>query len=115
MERRKHTHIGIYGVVIKDEKILLIKKANGPYKGKLDLPGGSLEFGEKPEDKTAIVEDGEDFHLNLDEDASDDATEDSIEENIQESEEKSTEETGYEEELEDNSEEDNQEEEGESE
>ena len=72
-------------------------------------------FGEKPEDKTAKVEDGEDFHLNLDEDASDDATEDSIEENIQESEEKSTEETGYEEELEDNSEEDNQEEEGESE
>lgn len=50
MERRKHTHIGIYGLVIKDEKIVLIKKANGPYKGKLDLPGGSLEFGEKPED-----------------------------------------------------------------
>ena len=50
MERKKHTHIGIYGLIIKNDRILLIKKANGPYKGKLDLPGGSLEFGERPED-----------------------------------------------------------------
>ena len=43
-----HTHIGVYGLVIKNDKILLIKKVTGPYDGKLDLPGGSFEFGETP-------------------------------------------------------------------
>lgn len=47
---KEHRHLGVYGLIIEDGKILLIKKANGPYKGKLDLPGGSIEFGEKPED-----------------------------------------------------------------
>lgn len=32
----------------KMKKILLIKKARGAYTGKLDLPGGSIEHGEKP-------------------------------------------------------------------
>ena len=50
MKRKKHVHIGVYGILIEDDKILLIKKANGPYKGKLDLPGGSLKHGERPED-----------------------------------------------------------------
>ena len=45
---KKHTHIGVYGLIIKDNKILLIKKATGPYDGLLDLPGGSFEFGETP-------------------------------------------------------------------
>ena len=49
MEYKKHTHFGVYGIFIKSDEILLIKKANGPYKGLLDLPGGSLEFGEKIE------------------------------------------------------------------
>lgn len=40
------THLGIYGVLIHEHKILLIKKARGPYTGKLDLPGGKLEHGE---------------------------------------------------------------------
>lgn len=43
-------HLGVYGLVINEDKILLIKKVNGPYDGKLDLPGGSIEFGERPED-----------------------------------------------------------------
>ena len=43
-------HIGAYGLIIKDNKIVLIKKVGGPYNGKLDLPGGTIEFGEKPED-----------------------------------------------------------------
>lgn len=43
-------HVGVYASIIKDGKILLIKKARGPYTGKLDLPGGSLEFGENPEE-----------------------------------------------------------------
>lgn len=44
----KHKHIGVYAFIVKDDSVLLIKKARGPYTGKLDLPGGSLEFGEKP-------------------------------------------------------------------
>ena len=40
------THFGIYGSIIKDGKILLIKKARGPYTGLYDLPGGSQEKGE---------------------------------------------------------------------
>ena len=43
-------HIGVYGLLIKDNKILLIKKCGGPYDGKLDLPGGSIEFDEVIED-----------------------------------------------------------------
>ena len=39
-------HIGVYELVIRDNKILLIKKNGGPYDGKLDLPGGSIEFEE---------------------------------------------------------------------
>ena len=43
-------HIGVYGLLIKDNKILLIKKCGGPYDGKLDLPGGTIEFNESIED-----------------------------------------------------------------
>ena len=39
-------HIGVYGIITEEDNILLIKKARGPYIGKWDLPGGSLEFGE---------------------------------------------------------------------
>lgn len=49
------SHLGSYGVIIKNNKIVLIKKASGPYKGKLDLPGGTIEFGETPE-KTLLRE-----------------------------------------------------------
>ena len=40
------THFGVYGTAIKDNKILLIKKARGPYTGLYDLPGGSQEQNE---------------------------------------------------------------------
>ena len=30
------THIGAYGIILKDNKIALIRKARGGYKGKLD-------------------------------------------------------------------------------
>ena len=46
---KEHTHLGVYGLLIHDEKILLIKKSGGPYDGKLDLPGGSFRFGETPD------------------------------------------------------------------
>lgn len=45
---KKYIQFGAYGVIVKDNKILLIKKFGGPYDGKLDLPGGTIEFGESP-------------------------------------------------------------------
>lgn len=44
----QHTHIGAYAIIIKNNKIALIKKATGAYKGKYDLPGGGIEFTETP-------------------------------------------------------------------
>lgn len=45
---KNHRHLGTYGIYIKDGKILLVDKCCGPYDGKLDLPGGSIEFCERP-------------------------------------------------------------------
>lgn len=45
---KKIKHLGSYGLILKDNKILLIKKVGGPYDGKLDLPGGTIEWGETP-------------------------------------------------------------------
>ena len=47
---KENKHLGVYGLIIEEDKILLIKKVTGPYDGKLDLPGGSIKFLEKPED-----------------------------------------------------------------
>jgi ADP-ribose pyrophosphatase YjhB (NUDIX family) len=44
----KKTHIGAYGLIINDDRIALIRKARGGYKGKLDLPGGGIEHEETP-------------------------------------------------------------------
>ena len=43
-------HFGVYGIFKEDKKILLIKKARGPYTGLYDLPGGSQEAGESFEE-----------------------------------------------------------------
>ncbi|MFZ4648039.1 MAG: NUDIX domain-containing protein [Patescibacteria group bacterium] len=43
-------HVGVYGILINESRILLIKKSRGAYKGMLDLPGGGIEFGEKIEE-----------------------------------------------------------------
>lgn len=43
-------HVGVYGIFVNQERILLIKKARGAYKGMFDLPGGGIEFGEKIEE-----------------------------------------------------------------
>ena len=43
-------HLGSYGIIVKNDQILLIKKVSGPYDGKLDLPGGTIEFKETPEE-----------------------------------------------------------------
>ena len=50
MDTINKTRIGCYGFIINDNKIALIKKSRGGYKGLLDLPGGGVEFGETPEE-----------------------------------------------------------------
>ena len=50
MEVNKKIRVGAYGLIIKDNKIALIKKARGGYKGLLDIPGGGIEHGESPEE-----------------------------------------------------------------
>lgn len=42
-------HSGVYGVWTQDGKLVTVRKARGPYTGLLDLPGGSPEPGESPE------------------------------------------------------------------
>lgn len=39
-------HIGIYGICIKDNRLLCIRKERGPYKNRFDLPGGSQKENE---------------------------------------------------------------------
>ena len=46
--KRKHTHIGAYGIITNNNQIVLIKKARGGYTGLLDLPGGGIEHNESP-------------------------------------------------------------------
>jgi 8-oxo-dGTP diphosphatase len=40
------THEGVYGIIQKNNQILLVKKNRGPYLGLFDLPGGRIEAGE---------------------------------------------------------------------
>jgi 8-oxo-dGTP diphosphatase len=42
----KKTHLGIYGVFEKNNRILLLRKSRGPYKSMWDLPGGRPIHGE---------------------------------------------------------------------
>lgn len=46
---QKITRIGVYGVALEVEKILLIQQERGPFTGKFDFPGGGIEFGETAE------------------------------------------------------------------
>ena len=41
-----HRYLGIYGVCMRVNKLLVIKKIGGPYSGRYDLPGGSIEKNE---------------------------------------------------------------------
>jgi len=46
---KEFKHLGVYGIIIQNNEIVLVKKNGGPYDGKLDLPGGSIEFEEEIE------------------------------------------------------------------
>lgn len=46
-EAQKVPHLGIYGFLKNDDKILVVKKSRGPYKNLFDLPGGRPNHGEE--------------------------------------------------------------------
>ena len=48
--RYKSPKLTTDGAILRDNKILLIKRKNEPFKGKWALPGGFIEYGEKVED-----------------------------------------------------------------
>ncbi|MGT2828863.1 NUDIX hydrolase [Streptococcus hillyeri] len=39
-------HFGVYGICIREGKLLCVRKNRGPYTGRYDLPGGSQDSGE---------------------------------------------------------------------
>ena len=41
---------GVASTVFKDEKVLLVRRLNAPAKGRLGIPGGVVELGEKVSD-----------------------------------------------------------------
>ena len=41
-----HRHYGVYGICLLDSKLLVIHKHGGPYTGRYDLPGGTMEDNE---------------------------------------------------------------------
>ena len=43
-------HFGVYARIVRDGRLLCVKKTRGPYTGLLDLPGGRPEFAENWED-----------------------------------------------------------------
>jgi len=46
----KSPKLTVDGIIIDDNKLLLIKRRNNPFKDKWALPGGFVEYGEKTED-----------------------------------------------------------------
>lgn len=46
----RYPRLTVDGVLLKEGKILLIKRKNEPFKDKWALPGGFVKFGEKVED-----------------------------------------------------------------
>jgi mutator protein MutT len=55
---KEYKQLGAYSLIVEKGKILLIKKNGGPYDGKLDLPGGTIEFCERPNEalKRELIE-----------------------------------------------------------
>jgi 8-oxo-dGTP diphosphatase len=45
-EYPKHPIVGVGGVVIRDSRVLLIRRGTEPLKGEWSIPGGMLELGE---------------------------------------------------------------------
>jgi 8-oxo-dGTP pyrophosphatase MutT (NUDIX family) len=39
-------HLGVYGIYVDEERLLVVKKTRGPYINRFDLPGGSFDSNE---------------------------------------------------------------------
>jgi mutator protein MutT len=46
----RSSRVGVYAVMKYKGSFILIQKGKGPFKGRWDLPGGKLDFGETPMD-----------------------------------------------------------------
>ncbi len=64
MVKYHYPAVAVDVIVEKDEKLLLIKRRNDPFKGLLAIPGGFVNEGEKVED-TAVREMLEETNLNI--------------------------------------------------
>lgn len=64
MSKKFHFAFGSYGVISKDDSLLVIKKNGGPYINRYDLPGGSLDQGEAV-NKTVVREIAEETGLKV--------------------------------------------------
>ena len=40
-------HFGVYGIIMREDKILVVNKEKGHYKNRYDLPGGSMKETDK--------------------------------------------------------------------
>ncbi|MCB1112095.1 MAG: NUDIX domain-containing protein [Chlamydiales bacterium] len=66
-------YLGVYGIILKGDALLLIKKSRGPYKGRWDLPGGGLHHGEGLKvalvreimEETGVIAKDADVYMNL--------------------------------------------------
>lgn len=59
-----HFAFGSYGIIHKSGRLLVIKKNDGPYINRYDLPGGSMDEGE-PLENTAVREIAEETGLKV--------------------------------------------------
>lgn len=48
-KKERSIRFGVYAVLTYRDKYILIQKGKGPFKGRWDLPGGKIDFGETPE------------------------------------------------------------------
>jgi len=48
IEATEYRHVGAYGLLERGGAVLLVRKERGPYRGRFDLPGGGIDFGEHP-------------------------------------------------------------------
>jgi 8-oxo-dGTP diphosphatase len=44
--KNRRPHVGVGAVVIDEDRLLMIRRGNGPAAGEWSLPGGHVEFGE---------------------------------------------------------------------
>lgn len=44
--RKLHRNFGVYGICVQENKLLVVNKTRGPYRGRYDLPGGNVENDE---------------------------------------------------------------------